>query len=74
MLLKDQWVNEKIKMLKKNLEINDIIIIKLPQRGPFWKKKENLAPPIRGEKSQAKQQTGWEHSATQQETGCLKSS
>ena len=31
----------------------------LPWRLPFWK---NLAPPIRTEKPQAKQQTRWEHS------------
>ena len=35
---------------------------------------ESLAPSIRTEKSHGKQQTGWEHSTTHQQTGCLKSS
>ena len=42
---------------------------KLLQSQPLWK---NLAPPIRAEKPQAKQQMGWEHSLTPQQTGCLK--
>ena len=40
----------------------------LPWRLPFW---TNLAPPIRAEKPQARQQTGWEHSSTHQQIGCL---
>jgi len=39
-----------------------------PWRPLFWK---NMAPPIRDEKPQAKQ-TGWGHSFTYQQTGCLK--
>ena len=42
-----------------------------PWRLPFWK---NLAPPIKAEKPQAKQPTGWEPSLIHQPTGCLKSS
>ena len=42
-----------------------------PGRWPFCK---NLAPPIRAEKPQAKQQFRWERSPTHQQTGCLKTS
>ena len=41
----------------------------LPWKLLFWK---NLAPPIRAEKLQAKQQTGWECGPIHQQTGCLK--
>ena len=40
----------------------------LPWKWPFWKK---ICPPIKAEKPQTKQQTGWEHNTTHQQTVCL---